>query len=219
MRFVVLLLLLANAAYFAWGQGHLAAWGFAPRSQSEPERRAAQIKPEAMRVLGAQEASAAASNAPVLAAKPAECLQSAPMAADQASKAARVLQALPAGSWALTSVQLPGRWIVYMGKYANAEAIAKKKSELRQLSVAFENLQNPALEPGISLGGYPTQEQATTEMNNLAKRGVRTARVVQESTAITSQVLRIPAVDDAARATLPALKDALGGKALVACTA
>ena len=219
MRFVVLLLLLANGAYFAWHEGHLAAIGFVPLTQSEPQRRSAQIKPEAMRVLSAPEAKRLEASGQSAPSKPAECLQSALMTPEQASAAARVLQALPASSWGFTQSTTPGRWIVYMGKYPSADAVAKKKVELRQLSVAFENLRNASLEPGIALGGYPSQELATTELNNLTKRGVRTARVVQESNASTGQVLRIPAVDEAARSTLPALKDALGGKALVACTA
>jgi hypothetical protein len=220
MRFVVLLLLLANGAYFAWREGHLAAAGFAPYSQREPQRSAAQIKPEAMRVLSAQEARRQEASAVFAqAAKPTECLQSGLLSPEQASTVARVLQALPASSWAFTKTDAPARWIVYMGKYPSADAVAKKKIELRQLGVGFENLRNATLEPGIALGGYNSQDQATVELNNLTKRGVRTARVVQESNASNSQILRLPAVDEAARSTLPALKDALGGKAMVACTA
>ncbi|KAI9872383.1 MAG: hypothetical protein M1823_008188, partial [Watsoniomyces obsoletus] len=41
--------------------------------------------------------------------------------------------ALPPGSWQLESSVEPARWIVYMGKYSNDEALAKKRAELRQL--------------------------------------------------------------------------------------
>ena len=56
LRLTVLLLLLANAAYFAWSQGLLAPWGFAPAQQSEPQRLAQQIKPQALAVLSREEA-------------------------------------------------------------------------------------------------------------------------------------------------------------------
>ena len=46
LRFFVLVLLLANAAYYAWSQGLLLEWGLAPVSQSEPQRLAEQIRPE-----------------------------------------------------------------------------------------------------------------------------------------------------------------------------
>ncbi|MEP6557706.1 MAG: hypothetical protein ABJB17_04450 [Burkholderiales bacterium] len=53
MRHVVLvLLLIANAGYFAWTSGWLRNWGLAPSTQSEPQRLAQQIRPEALRILG-----------------------------------------------------------------------------------------------------------------------------------------------------------------------
>ena len=56
LRLIVLLLLLANAAYFAWSQGLLAPWGIAPAQQSEPQRLEQQIKPQALRILAPDEA-------------------------------------------------------------------------------------------------------------------------------------------------------------------
>jgi hypothetical protein len=76
LRLIVLLLLLANGAYFAWAQGLLAAWGVAPAQQSEPQRLTQQIRPEALRILPADDARRieVAAAAP----KPAECLQAGP---------------------------------------------------------------------------------------------------------------------------------------------
>ena len=51
LRLLVLALLLANASYFAWTKNLLAPYGFAPVMQSEPQRLAQQIRPEAMRIL------------------------------------------------------------------------------------------------------------------------------------------------------------------------
>lgn len=56
LRLLVLVLLLANAGYFAWTQGLLADYGYAPVIQSEPQRLTQQIRPEAMRLLTASEA-------------------------------------------------------------------------------------------------------------------------------------------------------------------
>jgi hypothetical protein len=55
LRLLVLILILANGAYFAWSEGLLRAYGFAPAQQREPQRLAQQIKPEALRVLSAGE--------------------------------------------------------------------------------------------------------------------------------------------------------------------
>ena len=38
LRFLVLLLLLANAGFYAWSHGLLLAWGVGPTQQSEPQR-------------------------------------------------------------------------------------------------------------------------------------------------------------------------------------
>ena len=35
---LLIVLLLANASYFAWSQGHLRPWGWAPQEQAEPQR-------------------------------------------------------------------------------------------------------------------------------------------------------------------------------------
>jgi hypothetical protein len=104
-----------------------------------------------------------------------------------------------------------------MGKYTAPDLLAKKKSELRQLGVDYEPLQISSLEPGISLGGHSTQAQATRELADLNKRGVRTAKVVQEKLAVKGQVLRLPAVDDALRGQLDGVRTALGSAVLRTC--
>ncbi len=236
LRLTLILLLLANGLYFAWSQRYLTVLGFAPAVQTEPARMQAQIKPDALRLLGnrsegagtsnpatATATSAATSNsappATVATTKPSECLQSAALDDALAARVRSAASKLPSGSWALDTIDVPGRWIVYMGKYANADLLAKKKSELRELDVSFEALQSASLEPGISLGGHETQALATQALATLNKQGVRTAKVVQEKTASQRQVLRLPAVDDALREKLEPLKAALGNVALRACAA
>lgn len=219
LRFFVLLLLLANGAYFAWSQGHLVTLGFAPIAQSEPRRIQAQIKPEAIRLLSSTEAKRVDALASAPSPKPAECLQSALLSDAQASAVRAAAANLPAGAWGFEAASERARWIVYMGKYANAEALAKKKTELRELSIAFESLKNPTLEPGISLGVFATQSQANESMTTLAKRGVRTAKVVQELPEREGQVLKLPSVDDALRSQLDGIKSVVGAAGLVVCKA
>ncbi len=70
LRVLVLLLVLANAGYFAWSQGLLAAWGSGPVAAGEPQRLRQQIRPEALRILGEDEARRLASEAAPAAASP-----------------------------------------------------------------------------------------------------------------------------------------------------
>ena len=72
LRLLVLLLLLANAGYYAWRQGLLQPWGLAPASQSEPERLQQQLHPEALHLLPSGNPPPAAPPVPVQAEAPAE---------------------------------------------------------------------------------------------------------------------------------------------------
>jgi hypothetical protein len=217
LRLALLALILANAAYFAWSQGLLAAWGFAPAQQSEPHRLAQQIKPQTLTLLPREEAMRIEANGVGFNGKPAECLQAGVFEEAQVPTLRQALAAWPAGSWGLEPAVEPARWIVYMGKYLTAENVARKKGELRQIGISFETLSNPSLEPGLSLGGYATQAAAAQQLEILSERGVRTAKVVQERPEVRGQQLKLPVVDDVLRPRLEDLRPVLGGKNLRPC--
>lgn len=214
LRLLVLLLVLANAAYFAWARDVLAPVGLAPAQQAEPQRVAQQLRPEAVRVLRADEARrievASAS-------KPPECLQAGLFTDTEADSLKSALDGWPSGSWSIEPATEPARWIVYMGKYTDPKTLEKKKSELRGMNVSFEPLGNASLDPGISLGGYPTEAAAKQQLEALVQKGVRTAKVVQERPEARGQSVKFPAVDDALRPKLDDLKTALNSKPLKAC--
>ena len=230
LRLLALLLLLANGAYFAWSHELLRLYGLGPVQQSEPQRVAQQIRPQELllpkavaspraAVASAPEPAPAASSASAsVAAVPVSCLQAGPYD-DQQSAALRQVASstLPTGSWSLVRTVVPAHWIVYMGKYDDADAVDEKKAELKLHDVTFEAVTTPALQPGLSLGGYDSREAATQALAGLAQRGVRTARVVQDRAELHGQLLMLPAVDDKLRAQLGTMKIPLAGKALKAC--
>jgi hypothetical protein len=248
LRLLVLVLLLANAAYFAWTRNLLAPYGYAPATQSEPQRLAQQIRPEAMRILTprASPALPASSPAPAVttpvvsntstvssttsavasltqasataSSGPTECLQAGLFNEEQTAVLRERLQSvLPAGSWVLESSVDTTRWMVYMGKYSSPEALAKKRGELRAINVSFEPLNNPALEPGLSLGNFGSKAEAEAEMTRVAKRGVHTAKVIQTRQEARGQTLKLPLVTPALRPQLDALKPQMAGKPLQTC--
>ena len=217
LRFFVLTLLLINVAYFAWSQGLLQAYGFSSAQQAEPQRLGQQINPEAVRLLTRAEQRLAEAVSPV-AGDPTVCLQAGLFDEPQSALLrATLVSVLPADAWQLDSAVEPARWIVYLGKYASAETLAKKRAELAGLKLRFESPSNPALEFGLSLGGFETRAQAVAELAALQKRGVRSARVVQEHNELRGMLLRLPAVDDTLRARLDEFKSALVGKAWRPC--
>ena len=217
LRLIVLALLLSNGLYFAWSQGLLLDLGFGPVQQTEPQRLAQQIRPEMVRLLTAHELRRAEDAARAVL-KPSVCLQAGLFDPAQSELLRRALEsALPAESWTLVAAGEPERWIVYMGKYPNAEALAKKRAELASLNLRFEPLIDPELAGGLSLGGFDTQAAANAAREAFNRRGVRTARVLLERAEVRGMMLRLPAVDDTVRALLEELKPALAGKALDPC--
>ncbi len=216
LRLAVLLLLLANAAYFAWSQGLLVGpLGMGPVQQSEPQRVGQQVRPEALRIVSADEArrieNAATPRSP-------ECLQAGPFDEASATGLRRALEDWPIAAWTMEAVVEPARWIVYMGKYTSLENVSRKRAELRQLGVSFESISSsPALEYGLSLGGFASQAAANQHLDALANRGVRTARVVQERQEVRGQLLKLPLVDEALRPRVEELRAALGNKTLRQC--
>jgi hypothetical protein len=216
LRLIVLLLLLANAGYYAWSHGLLLAWGLGPTQQSEPQRLAQQVRPEAVRVLPADELRRVETQV-AQAPKPPECLLSPMLDEMQLAGLRPALATWPAGSWTLEQATEPARWIIYMGPYAGVEQVARKRAELRQLGISFEALTNPALEPGLSLGGFAGEAAANQQLAVLAERGVRTARVLQERPEQRGQRLLLPAVDDNLRPRLAELRSVLSTKPLRPC--
>ena len=216
LRLIVLLLLLANGGFYAWSQGLLLPWGVGPTQQSEPQRVQQQIQPETVRVLPAQDLRQLETQV-AQAPRPPECLQTPTLEPAQVGPVRAALESWPSGSWKLDAVNETARWIVYMGKYPSADQVARKRAELRQLGISFEALTNPALEPGLSLGSYPTEVAAMEQMEALTGRGVHTARVVQERPEQHGQRLTLPAVDDTLRPRLDALKTTLAATPLRPC--
>jgi hypothetical protein len=217
LRTFVLILILVNGVYFAWSAGLLRAAGFAPVQQQEPQRLAQQLKPESLRVLTPQEFKRIEGQVQSDLA-PKECLQAGPFDEAQTGVLREALEStLVPGTWQLDAVTVPARWIVYMGKFANAEGLAKKREELVAMRLVPQSLSNPALEIGLSLGGFDNQAAALAELAKLNLRGIRTARVVLERSEVQQTQLKLPALTSDLKGRLNDIKGALAGKSLHSC--
>jgi hypothetical protein len=224
---LVLLLIAANLAWAGWAQGWLRPLGLGPAVQAEPERLARQVRPESLQLQSLRPAAAvpapSRASAPEPATAPAPeapaagvCLQAGTFDASQAEAVRRAAAELPAGSWRIDPVAVPGRWMVYMGRLADADAVRAKRAELRELGVDSDR-PGAGLEPGLSLGRFPTEEAAQRALADLGRKGVKTARVVQERRDTPAYVLRLPSADAALRQQARGLRAALAGKDLRAC--
>ena len=243
LRLAVIALLLANAGYYAWSQGLLRPLGYAPQEQSEPQRMNQQIRPETLQILKVNPSktssaappgttstptppsqATAANDSPAPSTTPAasapadsaECLQAGVFDDRQAEALRTAAAGLPAGSWTLEPTPIPGRWMVYMGRFDDIETLDRKRAELRARKLDHDRA-GGTLELGLSLGRFSSKEAAERELANLGIKGVRTARVVQERAEAPGFTLRLPAVNDALRAQLDVLRTAMAGKTLRAC--
>ena len=217
LRLLVLILLLANGLYFAWSNGFLLSYGFGPAQQNEPQRMAQQIHPDAVRLISPKEFKQIEEQvkADLL---PKECLQAGPFDEAEAPKLRQALgDTLPDDAWSLEELRVAARWILYLGKFADAEALAKKRSEIAAMNFKIESLDNPELEPGLSLGGFDTKADASAALARLTARGLHTARVVQERKESLAFRLKLPAVGVALKPKLSELRSALADKPLHPC--
>ena len=224
LRVLVLLLVLANGLYYAWSHEQLRAYGFGPAPQREPQRIFQQVQPDAVRILSSEEVRAveqpaSAASAASAGARAAECLLAGPLNDTRAEAMRQALTGvLPEGSWTVEAVTTPARWIVYLGRFPDAQALARKRSELQSLGLRAEPVSTGALAPGLSLGGYDSETRAKAELAAFGRRGVRTASVVQERPEARTQWLRLPSADEAVRSRVDPVLSPWPDVAFKACS-
>lgn len=226
LRLFVLLLLIANGLFFAWSKGYLSQFGFVSAAKNESFRLTEQIEPERIVIKPKDATPAPAAPMPATTQAPnvatTACLTAGTFNDRQSTALKQALSTqLPDLRWRFDVVNVPARWIVYMGKYPNNAARELKKSQLNQINVRYEVLTESNLEPGLSLGSHASQAAANQSLQQLFKQGVRTARVLQEAPEQKAQILVVPAADDTNRAKLntvyATIAAQLGNKALQVC--
>lgn len=220
LRLFALVMLLANAGYFAWSQGHLRALGWGPVEQREPERLVGQVGADKLRLEGATPTPATPSPTPTTtAAEATACHAVAGLNPAQATAVTTALggAGLDDKQWTMDESVLPERWIVYVGKFPSTDLLNRKKTELRSLRVEFRDVNAPALQPGLALGTYSTEAAAQTALQDLGRSGVRSAKVTKEREEQRSVTVRLPALTETERVRVEPLVQQAAGKPLAAC--
>jgi hypothetical protein len=247
LKFFFWLLLLANAALFAYQQGYLeplVASGREParigrqfnadkiRSIPEPKPASAPdaASPDAAAaasmavsapVAGADTAAAAtapASKTPVLA----TCTEFGNFNAEDAKRFSAQLATLSLGD-RVTRRNVPGvtTHIVYIPPQADKEAAEKKVGELRRLGVNdFYIIQdNSSLRWGISLGVFKLEETARAYLATLNQKGVHSARIGQRSATTGLVAFQLHGLDATAKSAVEKIKAGFPKQEMRSCGA
>jgi hypothetical protein len=209
LRALAALLVLANVAFWAWSQGWLDGIVGGARGDREPERLSQQLHPELVEVLPAMPAAAASAPA---------CLESGPYApAEVASAEAALRIAMPGVAWTNARTEQPGQWVVYMGGYADRDAMKRKEDEIAKVGVRIEEQAMPGDAFGLVLGRYDERGAADRALAQVQAHGVRTARLVTASAPQVTHVLRVERAEPAQAAQLMALKSDALARGFAAC--
>jgi hypothetical protein len=219
LRGLLLVLLLANLAFFVWSQGGFgAASGAAAGSEHEPERLARQVHPEAVQLLTPPVAASAQAPAPqASAASAAASSASAADAASAPSAPASEAASSPALAEASASAATP----------ASAASVASAASA--SVAVAAVPVPPPPAPPGtrcLEAGPFSGAELATAETALAAT--AKTRRIARRWVPITPEAasaptapqhrLRIDATPDEV-AVLESLPASVVGRSFTPCTA
>lgn len=225
MRALVVLLLLANLAFFAWTRGWLGPMLEPPQhGERNPERLGAQVRPESISLLSPKAASAAITAARAASMADGEgeqCMQIGPFAsaADQAAAEALLAQAnIAAEDWVRVEQSKPAVWGVVIGPLAGADAQKARAEELRRQNIVGEPISQPKeLAPTLLLARYSSREAAEGAMPGWNERGVRGARVAALSEEKSESWLRFERSKAATREQLRGMRFAPETVGLRAC--
>ncbi len=237
LKFFFACLLLANGALFAYQRGYLDTFISDGR---EPARAARQLNADKIRVISASEAVAAsasasasmdiASNAPVPTPEPAvteekkadliTCTEIGNFADADAAKFEKQLSSLTLGDrLSRRKIEEVSSHIVAIPSQGSKEGAEKKANELRRFGVTdfFIIKDAGAMQWGISLGVYKSQQAAQSRLVDLIKKGVHSARVAPYSTSSTKVAFQLHNLDTSAKAAVDKIKGGFPQQEIRSC--
>jgi hypothetical protein len=220
LKILFFCLLLINGGLIAFQQGYLD--DLFP-STREPVRLKQQLNADKLKLLAPADLSATSTTAststpvsapaaekvaaPSTTAAVVACTEVGSFDEPEAKKFETKLAALSLGDRLTRRTITDGtRHIVYIPPLANKEAADKKGAELKRLGVEdfFVIQDNSALQFGISLGVFKTEEAAKKHLADLNQKGVRSARIASHGGKVAFQ---LRGLDAAAQTSLQKIKE------------
>jgi hypothetical protein len=208
MRALVLLLLFANLAFYAW-------WRYgAPADAADTAPLSRQIEPEKLKVIApANLPPAATPKKPASVA--ASCLEWGSFTVADAPRAEQALEPLGLGArLAQRRTEEVAGWWVFIPPQASRQGALRKAQELRNLGVdEYFIMQDWAL----SLGVFRSEEAAQARLAALRAQGVRSAQVGSRETVVPKVWLQVKGADAALQNKLKDIARQVDGTELKDC--
>ena len=225
MRALFLVLLLANAGFFAWSR-----YLWAPETAADPAPLARQIEPGKLRVVAPADLPPPA---PVAAPKPAsappppaplasalKCIEWGGFTLADAPHAEKALEPLALGTrLAQRRTEETASWWVYIPSQKNRQGALRKAAELKGLGIEeYFILQEEGPQRwALSLGVFRSEDAAQARLAALRQQGVRTAQVGQRETIVPKLWLQVSNVDPALERRLAEIALRMEGSELRSC--
>ena len=216
MRTLFFLLVLANAAFFAWSTY------YAPmQAASDPLPLKRQVEPEKLKIIKPQDLpSAPAASAPPTQKIAAMCLEWGSFTATEAPRAEKALEFLgPGAQIAQRRSDEPGSWWVIMPPQGSRQAAYKKAAELKARGVDdyYIVAEEGDYQWALSLGVFRSEEAAKARLGAVQALGVRSARVTPRETPAYKIWLQVKGVDAPLEAQLKDIARQIEGTELRKC--
>jgi hypothetical protein len=216
VRTLFFLLVLANAAFFAWSAYYAPMQG-----AYDPLPLKRQIDPEKLKIIKPQDLP----SVPVASAPPAQkaaamCLEWGSFTATEAPRAEKALEVLgPGAQIGQRRSDEPGSWWVIMPPQGSRQAAYKKAAELKARGVDdyYIVAEEGDYQWALSLGVFRSEEAAKARLGALQALGVRSARVTPRETPAYKIWLQVKGVDAPLEARLKDIARQIEGTELRKC--
>jgi hypothetical protein len=228
VRALFLLLLLANAGFFAWSR-----YVSPPETAADPAPLARQIEPEKLKIVAPsalppaappKPAAAPPAPPPAAAAPPATvsltCIEWGSFTLADARQAEQALEPLALGTrLAQRRTEETAGWWVFIPSQKTRQGALRKAAELKGLGIGeyFIMQEEGPLRWSLSLGVFRTEEAAQARLAALRQQGVRTAQVGQRETVVPKVWLQVSGVDPALERQLADIALQMDGSELRSC--
>jgi hypothetical protein len=215
MRALFLVLILANAVFFAW-----ARYVAPPEAVADPVPLGREIEPRKLKLIAPADlppVAARAAAAPVLM----KCIEWGGFTLADASQAQAALEPLQLGArLAQRRTEESAGWWVFIPPQSSRSAAQKKAAELKALAIDdyFVVQDEGPYRWALSLGVFRSEEAAQARLAALREQGVRSAQVGPRETTVSKVWLQVKSVDAGLYARLKEAARAVEGSELRECT-